>query len=103
MQRKKKKTLVAAGFIYLLLTTGLWMFLTSYSNSHNRLSAEKVSPMSLDINGDKARLTVLKFDFSFSVSGIMPESRLYYVMYMTSPDELRLIFDAFSLINDALL
>ncbi len=97
MHVKKKKTLVKAGFVYLLLTTGLWMFLTSYSNSYNRLSVEKLSPASLILSEDKAQLKILSHEVTFGTESLMPESKLYYVLYVISPDEVRFISDIFSL------
>ncbi|MBE6862277.1 MAG: hypothetical protein E7497_05200 [Ruminococcus sp.] len=97
MHRKKKKTFVRAVFVYLLLTTGLWMFLNSYSNSYNRLSVEKLSPASLIISEDKAQLKILNQEFTFGTDALLPESKLYYVLYVISPDEVHFVSDIFSL------
>ncbi len=89
MKSKKKKSVVKAVFIYLLLTTGIWTFMMSYSNSYNRLTTEKISPASLVVSGDKAEVKILKRTFSLNLEKIMPESKLYFLLYMISPDELR--------------
>lgn len=90
MKKKNKKTVVKAVFMYVLLTTGLWMFIMSYSNSYNKLTTEKISPASLNLNGETAEMSILRHTFSFDIAGIMPRSKLYYVLYMTAPDEMRL-------------
>lgn len=91
MKRKKKKAVVRAIFLYLLLTTGIYMFITSYSNSHNRLTTEKISPASMTFNGAKAKVNVLESSFTVDMELFMPESRFYYVTYLISPDEVRLM------------
>lgn len=90
MIRKRKKTAVRAVFLYILLTFGLWMFLNSYTNSHNRLSGEKISPAGLDVHGDMAYIEVLEHEINLDLSAIAPESRLYCGAYLLCPDEVRL-------------
>lgn len=87
--RKKKKTVVRLIFIYLLLTTGIWMFFMSYSNSYNRLSTEKISPASLNLNEQTAEMKILEYTFTIDITKIQPESKLYYVLYLLAPDELK--------------
>ncbi len=102
MHRKRRKTAFTAVFLYLLLTGGLWMFLASYTNSHNRLSAEKITSAELVIGGDKSRLTVAGKKITFGTEIFSPESRLYYVLYLLSPDEIRYISDVYSVCNHVL-
>lgn len=91
MKNKKKKTVVRIFFAYLILTTGLWMFFLSYSNSYNKLSIEKISPASITLTENQAEMKILKSSFIFNIEDLLPESKLYYVIYMFSPDEVRLI------------
>ena len=91
MKIKKKKTVVKAVFSYLLLTTGIWMFLLSYSNSYNRLTTEKISPASLNLTAESAEMKILEHTFVFDIEKFLPESKLYYVLYLIAPDEVRLI------------
>lgn len=91
MKRKNKKSAVRAGFAYLLLTTGLWMFIMSYSNSYNRLSAEKIAPASITLTEGSAEMSVLEHSFLLDLSGFLPESKLYCGLYILAPDELRSI------------
>lgn len=90
MKKKNKKNAVKAVFIYILLTAGLWIFNMSYSNSYNKLTTEKISPASLNLNDETAEMSILKRTFTFDIAGIMPESKLYYVLYLLAPDEMRL-------------
>lgn len=89
MPKKKKKTAVRAVFAYLLATVGLWMFVNSYANSYNRLTQEKITPASLVMNGDTAKVEILEYSAQFSTRLISPDSRLYCIAYLISPDELR--------------
>lgn len=89
MKNKKKKSVVRWVFIYLTLTTGIWMFMMSYSNSYNRLTTEKISPASLIVNGETAEMKILEYTFAMDIKSILPESKLYFMLYMISPDELR--------------
>jgi len=90
MKNKKKKSSVRVIILYLILTTGLWMFLMSYSNSYNKLTTEKISPASIVVNKEKVEMTILEKKYEFDIDGIMPESKLYYGLYLAAPDELRL-------------
>lgn len=89
MRKKRKRTLLRAIFVYMLLMIGSWMFLNSYSNSYNRLSDEKIAPASLNLSGNTAYIELLDHEISFSLSEIAPDSRLYCAAYLLSPDELR--------------
>lgn len=89
MRKKKKKTAAKAAFAYLLLTVGSWMFVNSYANSYNRLTQEKITPASLIMNGNTANIEILEYSARFSTKLIAPESRLYCIAYLLSPDELR--------------
>lgn len=99
MRKKKKKAVVRVIFIYLLLTTGIWMFLMSYSNSYNRLSTEKISPASLNLNEETAEMKILEHTFTMDITKILPESKLYYILYLLAPDELRFMSVLISLTN----
>lgn len=78
-------------FLYLLFMSGVYMFLRSCSNSYNRLTADKIVPASLVINGNTASVSILEHKADFSMGIISPESRLYYVAYLVAPDDARLM------------
>ncbi len=84
-----KKSAVRVIFIYLLLTAGVYMFLESCSNSYNRLSGEKITPASIVINGNKASVSVLENEVSFSTEILSPDSKFYFTAYLISPDDIR--------------
>lgn len=65
MRKKRKRTLLRAIFVYMLLMIGSWMFLNSYSNSYNRLSDEKIAPASLNLSGNTAYIELLDHEISF--------------------------------------
>lgn len=100
MFRKIKKPVVMLIFSYLLLTTGLWMFLTVYSNSYNKISPEHISPVSVTISGETVDLNVIGFGLESSIEGLMPDSKLYFIMYTVSPDELRALVGFSLLLGD---
>ncbi|MCD7891942.1 MAG: hypothetical protein LUG26_09510 [Ruminococcus sp.] len=99
MKRNKKKAIVMAVLLYLLLTTGLWMFLRSYANSYNKLTTEKISPASLTLKNETVEMKILEETYEFSIESITPESRLYYILYMTAPDEVKLYVVLISLLD----
>jgi hypothetical protein len=79
-------------FLYILFSVGLWMFMTSYSESYNRLESDKIEPANVTVCGNNVELTLLREEFNISVDSLMPESKLYYFLYMAAPDEMRFIF-----------
>lgn len=83
------KTAVRAIFVYIVLTVGLQMFLYAYTNSYNRLTDEKITPASLNIDKDSAELKILNRSYNFSFDKISPENKAYFVAYIFTPDELR--------------
>jgi hypothetical protein len=97
--KKKKRTAVRAILLYLILTAGSWMFIKSYTNSYNRLTGENIAPASLDLNGSKASVSVLEHSTEIDLTGIFPESRLYYAAYLLSPDEVRAMAHIISFCN----
>lgn len=90
MMRKKKRTAVRVIFLYLLLTAALWAFLYSCSNSYNHISYEKISPAGVVMNGENVKFSVLEHEIRFSLDDISPQNRLYFPLYVFSPDELRI-------------
>ena len=88
MKRKINKTAVSLVLAYLVLTCGLRMFLLSCANSHNRLSDEKITPVSLTVGSDSAQLDILgrSFQLCYPVS---TDSRSLLAAYLLTPDELR--------------
>lgn len=91
MKKILKKSAVRAAFAYLLLTTGLWMFINSYSNSYNKLTAEKIAPASITVSEASAEMTVLENSVLLDLSLFMPESKLYCGLYILAADELRML------------
>ena len=89
MRKSKKNTTLTAVFLYLLLSGGSWMFLNSYANSHNHMSEEKIIPVGITVNEDKASVEILDHHREFSLSVISPDSSSYCAAYLASPDELR--------------
>lgn len=94
------KKAVSRIFIYLLLTAGAYMFLVSCSNSYNRMSAEKITPASIVITGNKASVSVLDSSLTFRTEIFSPESRLYFAAYLLSSDDFRIISLAGSYIEE---
>lgn len=87
---KKKKALVKAIFLYLLLTTGVWTFLLAYTNSRNRYTSEKTSPAAIVLTEDTAKVSLLEHTVTLETGIFLPESRIYFTGYMLAPDEARL-------------
>ena len=76
------------------------MFLESCSNSYNRMSEEKITPASIVISDKKASVSVLDNEVSFSTEIFSPDSRLYFLTYVLSPDDIKLISYGAELINN---
>lgn len=91
MRKLLKTKAVRAVFVYILFAVGSYMFLRSCSNSYNRLTAEKIAPASLIINGNTASVSILEHRADFSMGIISPESRIYYGAYLAVPDDVRLM------------
>ena len=96
---KKKRTVVRAILLYLILTIGSWMFINSCTNSYNRLTGEDIAPASLVVSGSKASVSVLDHSTEIELKSVYPESKLYFAAYAVSPDELRTITSLVSLCN----
>lgn len=92
-----KKTAVRVIFVYLLLTAGVYMFLESCSNSYNRLSGEKIAPASIVINGNKASVSILENEVSFSTEIFSPDSDFYFISYLLSTNDMRSVAYCISL------
>lgn len=98
----KKKTVIRIIFMYFLLTAGIYMFLESCSNSYNRISKEKISPASIIINDNKASVSILENKFNFSIKMLLPESKIYYIAYIISSDDIRLMSYCISFMHNNL-
>lgn len=94
MRTKNKKPAVMMILMYLIVTTGLWMFLIVYTNSRNKLTAEHIKPISVKVVGDTLDVSVCGASASRSISGLMPESKLYFALYLVTPEELRWLIGA---------
>jgi hypothetical protein len=90
MRRKRKKAVLRAAFMYLLLSGGSWMFIYSYANTSSRLSGEYIVPAQMVVEEETATVDILGHSACFSISGIAAHSKLYCGAYLLSPDELRL-------------
>lgn len=90
MHRKKKKTVLRAVFMYLLLSGGSWMFIYSYANSCNHMRGEYMIPAQMVVEDERATVDILGHSAEFSISDIAPHSKLYCGAYLLSPDDLRL-------------
>ncbi|MBQ6170198.1 hypothetical protein [Ruminococcus flavefaciens] len=90
MHRKKKKTVLRAVFMYLLLSGGSWMFIYSYANSCNHMRGEYMVPAQMVVEDERATVDILGHSAEFSISDIAPHSKLYCGAYLLSPDDLRL-------------
>ena len=90
MHRKKKKTVLRAAFMYLLLSGGSWMFIYSYANSCNHMRGEYMVPAQMVVDDERATVDILGHSAEFSISDIAPHSKLYCGAYLLSPDDLRL-------------
>lgn len=90
MHRKKKKTVLRAVFMYLLLSGGSWMFIYSYANSCNHMRGEYMVPAQMVVEDERATVDILGHSAEFSISDIAPHSKLYCGVYLLSPDDLRL-------------
>jgi hypothetical protein len=90
MRRKKKKTVLRAVFMYLLLSGGSWMFIYSYANSCNHMRGEYMVPAQMVVEDERATVDILGHSAEFSISDIAPHSKLYCGAYLLSPDDLRL-------------
>ena len=90
MHRKKKKTVLRAVFMYLLLSGGSWMFIYSYANSCNHMRGEYMVPAQMAVEDERATVDILGHSAEFSISDIAPHSKLYCGAYLLSPDEVRL-------------
>ena len=90
MHRKKKKTVLRAVFMYLLLSGGSWMFIYSYANSCNHMRGEYMVPAQMVVEDERAPVDILGHSAEFSISDIAPHSKLYCGAYLLSPDDLRL-------------
>lgn len=86
---KKGRKITALIFIYLLLTTLLWAFSVSYSNSYNRMNEKKITPAGITIKNEKFTVNMLHSEFSVDIKLAAPESRLYYFSYFLSSDSMR--------------
>ena len=92
---EKKKPVVTAIMMYVLVTTGISMFLNFYSNSYNRLSAEKIPPAGLVTDGERADIQILGYRFSFSVKPAEDSNKMWLVAYLLMPDELKILTSDF--------
>lgn len=90
MHRKKKKTVLRAVFMYLLLSGGSWMFIYSYANSCNHMRGEYMVPAQMVVDDERATVDILGHSAEFSISDIAPHSKLYCGAYLLSPDDFRL-------------
>lgn len=75
--------------VYLILTVGFIMFIDSYANSISRMSPERTVPAEVSASGGYARISILGYEKEADLSLLSPESRLYCILYVFSPDSVR--------------
>lgn len=91
---KRKKTAVRVVLMYLILTAGMWMFLYSYANSHNRLSDEKILPAALRTYREGFVIEAMGKSVGVKNKLFLPESDFYFAAYMLAPIEVRVLCTA---------
>ena len=101
MRRKNKRTALRAVFLYLLMSGGSWMFLNSYANSFNRISGESILPASISVVDENASIELLDHRTGFSISGLMPDSKIYCAAYLLVSDEIRIASYVMSLCTES--
>lgn len=87
MKKRINKTAVSIVLLYVILTSGLRMFLISYANSYNKLSEDPIVPAKLTVSSTITKLDIL--EQSINIKNIKSDSKLYFVAYLLTPDELR--------------
>lgn len=87
---KNKKTAFMAVLLYILITSGIWGFLTAYACSYNKLSSEKIKPVSVSLCKDSAEISFLDTSCRFDIKKLKAESKLYYAVYLLSADEAKI-------------
>lgn len=75
--------------VYLVLTVGIWMFLYSYANSHNRLTDEKIAPAAISVDEYGWEIQLVGRRFSFKPEFYSSDSKFYFISYIFAPIELR--------------
>lgn len=75
--------------IYLVLTVGIWMFIYSYTNSHNRITAEKITPAAFSVDEDEWEIRLMGRKFRFEPEIFDSDSKFYFISYIFAPVELR--------------
>lgn len=87
MKKRINKTAVSIVLLYVILTSGLRMFLISYANSYNKLNEDPIVPAKLTVSSTITKLDIL--EQSINIKNIKSDSKLYFVAYLLTPDELR--------------
>ena len=85
----KKKAAVRFIIVYLVLTVGFIMFIDSYANSSSRMRPEKTVPAVISVADGYASISILGYGKKADLSVLSPESRLYCILYVLSPDAVR--------------
>lgn len=75
--------------IYLVLTVGIWMFIYSYTNSHNRLTDEKITSAAFAVDESDWEILLMGRRFSFEPEIFVSDSKFFFISYIFSPIELR--------------
>lgn len=96
---KNKKTAFTAVFLYLLITSGIWAFLVSYTNSYNKLSTQRLLPASAVIKSEQLYLSAADKTVTIDISAFKEKNKFYYQCYLLEPDEIKLTSLILFLIN----
>lgn len=86
---RKRVGIRTLAVLYIVLVTGVWMFLHVYANSRSRMTEEKLMPVFLTVDGSLAELEIVGRRYDFQLTFAVPENRMYFPLYLASPPELR--------------
>lgn len=89
-----KKIMVRGVLMYLILTTGIWMFLYSYANSYNKLTDDKIPPAAVKVDKERTVLEIMGESYVVNTDLFSPESDFYFAAYMLMPVEVRALCTA---------
>lgn len=95
----KKKAAVRFMLVYLILTAGFIMFIDSYANSRSLMQAERTIPAQVRTEDGRLHISILGHSAETDISAFSPDSRLYFIMYVLSPDGFRGASAAYSAVR----
>lgn len=75
--------------VYLVLTVGCKMFIDSYTNSRNRLMAEKICPVMFSSEDGKLSIEILGKRRVFEMPAFVENRGVCFSAYVLMPDDIR--------------